>query len=632
MLNLNSATNLEAASRARVSLAREGNEQLKRVSQAVLKVHWTRTLLGILWTAGPVTLIGLFGGYYLAYGKPPPGQILLYFFTFTLLSAVITFLAKLVYDLTHGHLLEQAQENLSLSIDTLADLILATRNLIVESHEEETRHLEAALQLLRRIELTPDGVALAAQELTGSAELGQLLGRIETYRKAGLYSRVADLNAKYREKIDLALSQLNETSPEAASLLNQRFTGLAPQLEKGVPRDEHFIERVLAAVEEDKLMLMTLQDVEEMLILAFELLNGRKIPMLTFSYSGKWKLARALDFLEEKRGHYRVLQASASNRIRALAGFLVETDEVIHEQLPYGLSGQELIDRLEPIFDQLAEEILSLCLAASQNKEIKTGLLIKKAEVFSQALGMYKDARRTLEQLGRAHVALLAASENWNKLTDKSNSLTNPLRLGPWREGLRINEEYISLNDEQKIKVSNQLVKYFQRIKLERKGEKFFSTGSSGFSNALSYEKVRQLAIEIALALEPFTNLSLPVIQRALNATNAIYVGGLRPDMSAAEKVALGSAMAKEMQQDLSQAAEHLAVALVKHYRVDLTKDAQDFLINHYNARPQMLEMLSNYEISDNNPISFLSLRPPVIAAPKREWYKALIEARKELV
>lgn len=645
MFNLNTSANAAASSRARVSLAREGNEQLKRVSQVVLKVHWTRTLLGMFWTAGPVTMIGLFGGFYLAYGKPPPWQTLLYFFAFTLISALIALFAKLVYDLTHGHLQEQAQENLSLSVDRLADLILSVRDLIVASHEEETRYQEAALQLLRRIELTPDGVALAAQELTCSAELGQLLGRIETYRRAGLFSRVADLNREYQTKIDAALSKLARSSPEAASLLQERFTGQAPQLETGVPRDEYFIERVLAAVEEDKLLLMTLQDVEEMLILAFELLNGRKIPMLVFSYSGKWKLARALDALEEKRSHYRVLQASASNRIRALSGFLVETDEVIHEQLPYGLSGQELLDRLEPIFDELAEEILQLSRAVKQitpakikaNAELAAerkkllSQLTGKAEVLSQALGMYKDARLTIQHLGKAHAALIAASDHWNKIAEKSNSLTNPLRLGPWRKGLRINEKYLHLTDEQKIKVSNKLVDYFQRIKLKRKGDRFFSTGASGFSKELNYEKVRRLAIEIALILEPYTQLSLPFIQRALNATNAIYVGGLRPDMSAAEKVALGTVLAKETQQDLSQAAEHLAVALVKHYKVDLTPEAQDFLITHYNARPQMLEMLSNYEGNASNPVSFLSLRPPVIAAPKRNWYKALIEARKEL-
>ena len=47
-----------------------------------------------------------------------------------------------------------------------------------------------------------------------------------------------------------------------------------------MPRDEHFIERVMAAIEHDNDLLMTLQDVEEMVILAFELISGREIPVL----------------------------------------------------------------------------------------------------------------------------------------------------------------------------------------------------------------------------------------------------------------------------------------------------------------------------------------------------------------
>lgn len=70
--------------RARVSLEREGNEQIKRISQVVNRIHWTRTILGIMWTAGPVTMLGLLGGFYLAYGKAPPVQTLLYFYTFIL--------------------------------------------------------------------------------------------------------------------------------------------------------------------------------------------------------------------------------------------------------------------------------------------------------------------------------------------------------------------------------------------------------------------------------------------------------------------------------------------------------------------------------------------------------------------
>ncbi|SFX62516.1 hypothetical protein [Marinospirillum alkaliphilum] len=617
--------------RARVSLDREGNEQIERISRVVHRVHWMRNLLSIIWTAGPVTLLGLYGGFFLAYGKPPPTQTLVYFFFFTVLSGLIAFLAKVVYDMTRGHVKEQAQQDVSEAIDKLADLILAVRDLIVESFEEEARQREAALQLLRRIELTPDGVAFAAQELTGDSELARILGRIETYRRAGLYSRVRDFNRQYRERIENALTELQEVSPEAASVLRERFSGEAPQLEKGVPRDEFFIERVLAAIEEDNLLLMTLQDVEEMLILAFELINGREIPMLIFSYSGQWKLAKALDELENSRSQYRIAQASGSNRMRALAGFLVETDEATHEQLPNGLSAQELISRIEELLDRLAGEVQQLARQARHRQLDSLSVLRTKADVLAKSLNLYKAARQGYQQLGKAHATLLEASDDWNHLAERFGDAASQLQLGPGRRGLRILEKVVSLSDEQKVEVCQHLVNYLQGAQLEKRGRRFF-TRRDGRSRPLTLEGARELAVEVALALEPHIQLSRPAIQRGLNATNATYLGGLEPDMSAAEKAALGSAMAREVQQDMRHAAERLAVALVRHYRVDLTEEARNFLIDAYGARPQMLDLLSNYEAtSANTPVSFLSLRPPIVAAPRREWYKALIKARQEL-
>lgn len=617
--------------RARVSLDREGNEQIDRISRVVHRVHWTRNLLSIVWTAGPVTLLGLYGGFFVAYGKPPPSQTLLYFFLFTLLSGLIAFMAKVVYDMTRGHVREQAQQDVSETIDKLADLILSVRDQIVESFEEDARPREAALQLLRRIELTPDGVAFAAQELTGDGELARILGRIETYRRAGLYSRVRDLNRQYRERIETALKWLGEAAPEAATVLRERFSGEAPQLEKGVPRDEFFIERVMAAIEEDNLLLMTLQDVEEMLILAFELINGREIPMLIFSYSGQWRLAQALDELETRRSHYRIAQARGSNRIRALASFLVETNEATHEQLPNGLSAQALIERIDAILDRLAAELLDLLRQARRRQLDSLSGLRSKSDVLVRSLSLYKTVRHAYQQLGKAHVALLEASEQWNQLAERFGDTASQLRLGPGRRGLRILEKVVALSDEQKVAVCQHLVAYLQGAELEKRGRRFF-TRRDGRSRPLTLEGARELAVEVALALEPHIQLSRPEIQRGLNATNATYLGGLEPDMSAAEKAALGSSMAREVQQDMRHAAERLAVALVRHYRVDLTEDARRFLIDTYDARPQMLELLANHDTGSLGapPVSFLSLRPPLVAAPRREWYKALIKARQE--
>ena len=618
--------------RTRVSLEREGNEHIQRISKVVNQVRWGRSILGIMWTAGPVTLLGLFGGFFLAYGKPPPTQTLIYFFGFTVCSGFIAFFAKLIYNMMHGPQVEQAQQDVTESIDKLADLILAVRDLIIASHEEETRPREAALHLLRRIELTPDGVAFAAEELTNDTSLAKILGRIETYRRAGLYSRVKDLNQQHQEHIEATLSQLQEASPEAASLLRERFNGVAIQLEKGIPREEYFIERILAAIEEDDPQLMTLQDIEEMLILAFELISGRKIPMLIFSYSGKWKLARILDELEQKRSYYRTCQASGSNRIRALAGFLVEVNVATHEQLPYGVSAHELISTIELLMDQLALEVTQLISANTKQQDKNQGELRAKAEVLAKSLHLYKAARTSYAKLGRAHAALLEASAYWNQLTDLFGNSASQLKLGPGSKGIRINERQVALNDVQKVTFCQRLVTVIHNLGLEKRGHRFF-TKTAGHYRPLTLDNARHLALEVTLASEPHLQLSNPGIQRGLNATNATYLGGLQPNMSAAEKAALGAAMAKDVKQDMSRAAEHLALALVKHYRVDLTETARDFLIDTYGARLATLEMLAKHEPSPSNgQVSFLSLRPPLVPAPKREWYKALIQARQELI
>ena len=52
---------------SQVRLEREGRDEIDRITRAVEKVPWSVSLLQILWTAGPVTLLGAWGGYLLGY-------------------------------------------------------------------------------------------------------------------------------------------------------------------------------------------------------------------------------------------------------------------------------------------------------------------------------------------------------------------------------------------------------------------------------------------------------------------------------------------------------------------------------------------------------------------------------------
>ncbi|NIV32000.1 MAG: hypothetical protein GWN58_21710, partial [Anaerolineae bacterium] len=73
---------------------------------------------------------------------------------------------------------------------------------------------------------------------------------------------------------EAALTQLQEYSGEITDLLRQRLQGIAPNQDEGVHRGDHFISQVYAAAHQEDLSLMTLEDVEDLLSLAFELLSG----------------------------------------------------------------------------------------------------------------------------------------------------------------------------------------------------------------------------------------------------------------------------------------------------------------------------------------------------------------------
>ncbi|SEP92873.1 hypothetical protein SAMN05421693_11115 [Ectothiorhodospira magna] len=611
-----------------VSLGRRDDERYQRWSRAVKRTRVSRNLLNIAWTAGPVTVLGLSGGYYIGYGRPPSLELVTYFVSFTVLSGLIGLVAKIVYDSIHGSAKEQARVDVMEAIDTLGDLILAVRDLAMEGLEPEVRRREAAVQLLQRVDLSPEGVAFACEELTGNPALGRWLAQIDTFRRAGLYSRIRDIHQEKGEEFEHIVADLRQIAPVAAGILRERYLGRAPRLQLGAPRDEFFLERVMAAIEQDNFLLMTTADVEAMLVLAFELINGREIPMLMFSYTGKWRLAGALDRMEAARSRYRIAQAAASNRIRALASWLVEADLLLYEAVPEGLSSHLLVERVVLALDTLAAQVDDLSRTGDMPKS--RGDLLRLAEHLATALRLYRTAHEAFQEVGRVHAELLRASEAWEALTSRDLDASEQLRVGPGRRGLRIVEKVVSLDEEARESVCQHLVKYLHGEHLEKRGRRFF-TRRDGRRRPLTLDGARQLAVEVALALEPHIGLSRPEVQRGVGATQASYLGNLEPGMSAQEKRILGEAMALEVEQDMSRAAERLALALVKHYRVRLTDAARHFLIETYGARPQVLGMISQSHVEEMPRISLLSLRPPLVPSPRRHWYRGLVRARRLL-
>lgn len=612
-----------------ISLDREANERLEQFARSARRVRISRSLLGLAWTAGPVTALGLYGGYYIGFGQTPSTEQLTYFVSFTVLSGLIALVAKVVYDSTLGYAGEQADKDVEEVVDKLGDLMLSVRDLLIGSYEGESRRREAAVQLLQRVDLAPGGVAFAAEELTGDAELGRLLSEIDIFRRAGLYSRIRDVHAEHGEDFEQRIAQLHQVSPVAAGMLRQRYHGQVAHLHHGVPRTEHFIERVLAAIEQDNLLLVTMADVESMLTLAFELISGRRIPMLNFNYRGRWRLAKALDRMERRRSRYRIAQASASNRVRALASWLVEIDALSYDDVPEGLSSERLIERVVEAIHQMDSRLYLLVRRHRRGDEDVRPALREQAETMATAIRLYRLAHTAYERIGRYHAEFLSSVEEWNQLLEAPHHGPETLRFGPGGRGLRILEKVVELGDDERRAVCRHLVSYLREQKLAEQETKSGFARKAAEERALTFDSARQLAVEVALALEPHIHLSYAEVQRGIGATHASYLGDLEPGMSAQEKRRLGQAMAQDVEEDTGRAAEQLALALVRHYGIQLTEAACSFLHKTYGARSSVLDILMQYDSDAPAAQSPLSTRPAIVPAADRRWYRTLVHARR---
>lgn len=608
-----------------VRLEREGRERIKRMSQAVTDVAWKSTLLNMLWIGGPVTFIGAIGGYYVGYGRLPTLDNLVFFVFFAVVTSAAGILGNIFNNYHNAGHSRQIARQISRVIDDVPELIMMARDLGVDQLEGDARRREAATILLRKQDLHPSGIELAVRELLNDDKSARIFGDIETYRRTGVRSRISDLVIDHGDHVNPLLNELRTLAPEAAALLSERFYGRTRDLNKGIPRDENFIERVLSAIEQDDDLLMTLDDVGQMLTLAFELINGRQIPMLVFEYLGRWRLAQALDGVEQARARYRISQALGLSRLKALTVYLAETAASQVEDAAPGLRSEVLLERSRNAMDELATQITRL----ARRPDVDQAELSSKADVLTNAVRLYRRMRDSFDQVNRHHESLERAVQRWERIANEGPDSMTRLRLDKGRQGLRIRESSIALDYRARARVCERLTPHLRALHGYAEQTALLPHETPKQRLSLTTESAKRLAIEVALALEPHIHLSRPEVQRAIHSTNAADFSALETGYSAATKAALADAMVKEVEEDLSRSAESLALALVRHYQVELEPAAIDFLCQQYGARRGTLEMLSNYEHNPERRINLSRQRMPPLGRTPRRWYQALVVARQ---
>lgn len=563
----------------RVNLERVGHSRIDEAVSSVRQTPWSLTLLQLLWTAGPVTFLAMQGGYFLGFGHAAPAQNFVFFAAYTLILGVIGIVARLIAVTMRGRRQQDAREVFTRTLDLLPDLLFQSRDLKLAALTPEERRLRAAGGLLYELDLSPTSVSLAVRELTGDASLADVTEQIEIYRRLGLRSRVQDLVDASAESRAAALEKLHSIAPDEVDLLRERLIGVAPSFENGVPRRENFIANIFAAADQHNLDLMAVEDVQELLVLLFELLCGRRITQLVIDYEGNWQAVRGLDDVEAARSRYNVSQATAVSRLHTLAARLSEHPELDFNEPLAGLSAEALLVHLSRVLDQMVRRHQ---IDAAGEQYIK-GLL-----------ELVRQCRRAGEELHRQRERYARALKRWEELRLRDPGTKETGGLFRRARGLRIREEKIHLSDDQKIEVARGFCRYFRDMGY-RGGENGIERGG----RPINSDELKRLAIRLGLILQPYVPISDASIQRAIDSSRAAYIGGLETGFSADAKAGHGAAAVNEVQEDLGKAAEYLALRIRRVYHLTLSESMIDFLVENYAANRDRLNIIAQTPLED---------------------------------
>jgi hypothetical protein len=564
-----------------INLERVGRTRIDDLVASTRKVPWIFTLLQLLWTAGPVTYLAMQGGHYLGYGEPVSVATYIFFAIYVVLAALIGIVARIVADIIRGKRQSQARANITRTLDVAPDLIFTVRDLHLANLSPEERQRESAAILLTKLDTGPISIAMAVEDLTGDSVLADIAKRIEIHRRAGMFSCVRDWANFSADRREAALSQFREQSPEICRTLEQRLLGFAPSQEAGTPRGRNFIGQIFAAAHHDDLSLMSLTDVEDLLVLTFELLSGRQITRLTIDYEGDWELAKALDEVEQSQIDYRQVKAASHLHLHNLASCLVESGLT---SLDHGMLELNAGQRLEQTRSALSVLVARLHKGATRLPRDPAA-----TDNMRRALRYAKLSRHAIERLNDRYRRNLRALDAWEKLRRKHlDRAGTDAQSPPRRQGLRIKESMIALEDEQKLELAAAFCRYLDDMRI-RPG----NHGVLRRNDIFKVEDAKRLGIQLTLMLRPLVDLDNPSVQRAIESSNAIFLGGLEIGFSADARAGLGAAAVKEVQERLGAAAELIALRLARLYRLPLTPSIVDFLSDTYGANRQYLEYLS---------------------------------------
>ncbi len=563
-------------SKYRSHYERRGDRATHRIASAVARKSWHWTILNLAWTVGPVTFIALQFGHYLGFGAQAPIQNFYYFAGYTLIAGALAGIASILRDAFYQPRIERQQAELLHSINLLHNGIMEARNLILQQLEPQERKIMSAYYILHNVGASPSAIETAVYDLTGCRDLTSAARRAQVFSEHGMQSRADDVYAEYKPALDAARETLQDTAPQAYALLENRLKGISPSIHIGTERGEGFIERVLAASEENDATRMTLYDVVDMLTLAFELINGRHISVLDARLKGDEAFEQTQEALDEARHHYRMAVRHRNSHIRLLAAALYRVTEM-------------------DIVIEATDATSQLIAAIEQGvRTLPEGERRPFRPTYDRILKLNEQVNICRERLVRAEADYMKKWQlHGQKLTLAMQS--DDLRAA----GFYIQERSIQLGDKDKLKLTQSVL-----MALDNEATP-------------DEDRLKQSAMDIAGQLDDLIDMSQPEEQLAIEASNAADFGYITKGLAPKTKAGWAAIAIDAMHENRRKVSHRLARNLIVFYRLPLNAAIIELFVEQFGADGDYLREL-NEEWSQREKASAVALpsKPPQLP----EW------------
>lgn len=573
---------------------RTGENFTKKVTRAIKTESWKLNFFELAWMAVVTVFVGLYLAYNIGYGKSPDNNLIFYFGTYTAVTVIMTVVIRMFKTSAEKDAEEKTQRVLLRCNNHIFHLMANSRNQSMADMDEMQRRIYAATIVLQNPESSSSELEIAIYDLTGDADLSNAMSRIETFRHHGMMSRINDEYLKIEKIVNQHHEALSEVSPAAAEIFLFRMQGFAPEMQTGTTRSVGFLERSLHALEFNNLDLLPFEDVSSIFAFAFEMLNGREIPVLHPEFKGHEDYMEAQDKLDRSRSLLKQAIAKRNSRLKALADLLsseIESDIV----MPTTFDSEELIVVVENLYSDYKDHT-SKAIEKNDKKELKRLQKVLR-DSFKYQEKIERHQRRANRYLTIYNNIQKSYNKQWRK-HGKSIELILGDDKGTPKNSIAIRENYITLDDEQKVSLAKKLINLHKHtLKDQRKTHYKFT------NLEFSHNDFKRLALEYILILDEMLGFSQPEEMFAIEFSNAPCIEHIDINAPSRTKVGMAIISIEELQQTRKKVAHRLAYNLRQYYKVVLNKATIDYFVKNFGADKEQLAEINTQQLQEQKSV-----------------------------